>query len=166
MSIRRFYDRWPQYNRRLTEVIGAMTDDQLAIRPAPERWPIWATVGHTAAMRTYWLCAVVGEPGAETTPWPDPNGDGWEDDLDHPRSAAELVRALGTTFAIIDGCLDRWTPEMLDDVIEREYGDRVQLHSRASIVQRILTHEAYHCGELSQTLGILGLPQIDLWRPD
>jgi uncharacterized damage-inducible protein DinB len=166
MSIRRFYDRWPQYNRRLTEVVGAMTDDQLAIRPAPERWPIWATVGHTAAARTYWLCAVIGEPGAETTPWADPNADGWEDDLDHPRSAAELVRALDTTFAIIEGCLDRWTPETLDEVIERQYGGRVQRHSRASILQRLLTHEAYHCGELSQTLGIRDLPQIDLWRPD
>jgi uncharacterized damage-inducible protein DinB len=166
MSIRRFYDRWPQYNRRLTEVVGAMTDDQLAIRPAPERWPIWATVGHTAAARTYWLCAVIGEPGAETTPWADPNADGWEDDLDHPRSAAELVRALDTTFAIIEGCLDRWTPETLDEVIERQYGGRVQVHSRASILQRLLTHEAYHCGELSQTLGIRDLPQIDLWRPD
>jgi uncharacterized damage-inducible protein DinB len=166
MSIRRFYDRWPQYNRRLTEVVGAMTDDQLAIRPAPERWPIWATVGHTAAARTYWLCAVVGEPGAETTPWADPNADGWEDDLDHPRSAGELVRALDTTFAIIEGCLDRWTPETLDEVIERQYGGRVQVHSRASILQRLLTHEAYHCGELSQTLGIRDLPQIDLWRPD
>ena len=41
-----------------------------------------------------------------------------------------------------------------------------QVHSRASILQRLLTHEAYHCGELSQTLGIHGLPQIDLWRPD
>jgi uncharacterized damage-inducible protein DinB len=166
MSIRRFYDRWPQYNRRLTEVVGAMTDDQLAIRPAPERWPIWATVGHTAAARTYWLCAVIGEPGAETTPWADPNADGWEDDLDHPRSAAELVRALDTTFAIIEGCLDRWTPETLDEVIERQYVGRVQRHSRASILQRLLTHEAYHCGELSQTLGIRDLPQIDLWRPD
>ena len=31
---------------------------------------------------------------------------------------------------------------------------------------RMLTHDAYHAGELSQTLGIHGLPQIDLWRPD
>ena len=30
----------------------------------------------------------------------------------------------------------------------------------------IFSHEAYHCGELSQTLGIAGLPQIDLWRPN
>jgi hypothetical protein len=145
MSIRAFYDRWPQYDRRLTEVVGAMTDEQLAIRPSPDRWPIWATVGHTAAARVYWLCGVVGEPGAEATPWPDPmDGAGWEDDLDHPRTA----------------------PEMLGEQVERSHGDQRQVHSRASILQRLLTHGAYHCGELSQTLGIHDLPQIDLWRPD
>ncbi|MBA2381366.1 MAG: DinB family protein [Chloroflexi bacterium] len=167
MSIRPFYDRWPQYNRRLTEVIGAMTDKQLAIRPAPQHWPIWATVGHTAGGRAYWLCGVLGEPGAEATPFPDPlNAEGWEDDLDHPRSADELVAALDTTWAVADRLLDRWTPEMLNEEVERLYGDQRQVHSRASILQRLITHEAYHCGELSQTLGIAGLPQIDLWWPD
>jgi uncharacterized damage-inducible protein DinB len=167
MSIRPFYDRWPQYNRRLTDVIGAMTDEQLAIRPDPELWPIWATVGHTAAARVYWLCGIVGEPGAETTPWTDPiDGLGWEDELDHPRSAAELVIALNTTWAVIDRVLDRWTPEMLGEQVDRLVGEQRQVHSRASILQRLLTHEAYHCGELSQTLGIHDLPQIDLWRPD
>jgi hypothetical protein len=29
----------------------------------------------------------------------------------------------------------------------------------------MFSHDAYHCGELSQTLGIHDLPQIDLWRP-
>lgn len=167
MSIRLFYDRWPQYNRRLTEIVGAMTDDQLAIRPAPGGSPIWATVGHTAGGRVYWLCGVLGEPGAESTPFTDPmSGVGWEDDLDHPRTAAELVQALDTTWAIIDRCLDRWTPAMIEETVERFYGEQRQVHSRASILQRLLTHEAYHCGELSQTLGIHGLPQIDLWRQD
>ncbi|MBA2718166.1 MAG: DinB family protein [Chloroflexi bacterium] len=166
MSVRRFYDRWPQYNRRLTEVIRDMTEQQLAIRSSPDRDPIWAVVGHTAAARTYWLCGVLGEPGAETTPWPDSDGEGWEDHLDHPRTAAELVMALDTTWAVVDGVLDRWTPEQLEETVERRYAGKVIVHSRSSILQRMLTHEAYHCGELSQTLGIHGLPQIDLWRSD
>ena len=167
MPIRPFYDRWPQYNRRLTEIVGSMTDEQLAIRPAPDLWPIWATVGHTAAARVYWLCGIVGEPGAETTPFPDPlTGEGWEDDLDHPRTAGDLVTALDTTWAIVDACLDRWTPATLEETVERVFGDQRQVHSRSSILQRLITHEAYHCGELSQTLGIHKLPQIDLWRPD
>ena len=165
-TIRHAYDMWPQYNRRLREVIGAMTDEQLAIRPSPDLWPIWASVGHTAGARVFWLCDIVGEPGAETTPLTDAANIGWEDDLDHPRSADELVLALDSTFRIIEGCLDRWTPDMLFDVIQREYDGTIQVHTRSSILQRLFTHEAYHCGELSQTLGIHGLPQIDLWRPD
>ena len=55
---------------------------------------------------------------------------------------------------------------MLADQIRRDYGGQEQVHSRASILQRLFSHDAYHCGELSQTLGIHGLPQIDLWRPD
>lgn len=166
MPIRQLYDRWPQYNRRLTEVVAVMTDEQLAIRPDPERWPIWATVGHTAAMRVYWLCGVLKEPGADGTPWPDLPDDGWEDHLDQPRSAGELVWALESTWAVVDGVLDRWTPEMLGEEVERPSGDTRQVHTRSSILQRMLTHDAYHCGELSQTLGIAGLPQIDLWRAD
>jgi uncharacterized damage-inducible protein DinB len=164
MSVRQFFDQWPQYNARLTEVIAAMTDEQLAIRPAPDRWPIWATVGHTAGTRVYWLCYEAGEPGAEKTPWPGLNLDGWEDDLDHPRNAAELVNALDTTWAIIDHCLDAWTPETLATTFERRYAGVGQVHARGAILQRMFSHEAYHCGELSQTLGIAALPQIDLWR--
>jgi hypothetical protein len=84
---------------------------QLAIRPSADRWPIWATVGHTAGARVYWLCDVIGEPGAETTPFPDAATTGWEDDLDHPRSADELVEALDSTWRLIESCLDRWTPD-------------------------------------------------------
>jgi len=164
MSIRLFYDHWPQYNRRLTDVVGAMSDEHLAIRAAPDRWPIWAIVGHTAGARTYWLCGVLGEPGADTTPFADPlSGVGWEDDLEHPRGAAELVVALDTTWLLIDRVLDGWTPEMLEETFERSSGEQRQVHSRASVLQRLLTHEAYHAGELSQTLGIHALPQIDLW---
>ena len=165
-TIRFAYDMWPQYNRRLREIVGAMTDEQLATRPAPDVWPIWATVGHDAGTRVYWLCDVVGEPGAETTPFGAGAQEGWEDDLDHPRGADELADALDSTWRLVERCLDSWTPEMLADEIRRDYNGQIQLHTRGSIIQRLFSHDAYHCGELSQTLGIHGLPQIDLWRPD
>jgi len=165
VSIRLFYGMWPQYDRRLREVIGAMTSGDLAIRPSPEGWPIWATVGHTAGVRVFWLCTFLGEAGAEKTPFAD-DAAGWEDDLDHPRNAAELVTALESTWAIIDHCLDAWTPAMLEERVERTLGEHTMVHTRASLLQRLFSHEAYHAGELSQTLGIAGLPQIDLWRSD
>ena len=130
MTVRLFYDRWPQYERRLVDSIRDLTPEQLALRAAPEHWPVWAIASHVAGTRVYWLCHVLHEPGAEATPFADPSGDGWEDDLDHPRSAAEVVGALETTFAIIDSLLDRWTPEMLSDTVERSFGAVRQVHSR------------------------------------
>ena len=165
MTIRAFYDRWPQYNSRLIETISSLTDEQLALRPSPENWPIWALVGHTAGTRVYWLCHIAGEPGAETTPFTDPSGEqGWEDDLTHPRSSAELVGALETTFAIIEDVLDRWTPEDLATTVERSYLDVHQVHSRVSIIQRMLTHDAYHAAEISVALGAHDIEPVYIWR--
>jgi uncharacterized damage-inducible protein DinB len=166
VTIRAFYDRWPQYNRRLIEVIAPLTDEQLAIRPSPEHWPVWAIVGHLAETRVYWLCHVAGEPGADTTPFSGPSREGWEDDPSHPRSTAELVGALESTFAIIDGVLDRWTPDVLGEEVERFYAGERQVHSRSSILQRLLTHEGYHDGELALALGSHGLTPPYIWRAD
>ena len=112
-SVARFYEPWAVYNQRIVEVVGAMTPDELAIRPAPDGLPVWATVAHTAGARVYWLCGVFGEPGAETTPFPQVvTGVGWEDDLKRPRTAEELTEALESTWRVIAGCLERWTPEI------------------------------------------------------
>src|SRR4051794_12748380 len=135
MSIRPFYDRWPSYNAQLRERVAAMTEAELGLQPDPERWPIWATVAHTVGARAYWLCGILGEPGAESTPFPDAlSGEGWEDDLEHRRSAEELVWAIDSTWAIVEGVLDRWTPTMLADGIERRVAAGTQIHSRGSIV--------------------------------
>ena len=165
MSIRLFYDRWPQYNRRLVETLRGLDAEQLALRAQPEHWPVWAIAGHLAGSRVYWLCHVLGVPGAEATPFAGPYGDGWEDDLEHPRTAEELVDALESTFAVIDGVLDRWTPEDLGVEFERWYADQRQVHSRTSVLQRLLTHEAYHDGEIALALGAHHLDPVYIWRP-
>jgi uncharacterized damage-inducible protein DinB len=163
----RFYEGWQTYNERIVEVVQHLSAEQLAVQPAPERWPIWATLGHIAGARVYWLCGVFGEPGAETTPFLDPlSGIGWEDDLDTPRTAAELTGALNTTWQIISDCLGRWTPADLFEQFEPLADKKTQVHTRQAVLMRLISHDAYHCGELSQTLGIRGMEQIDLWRPD
>jgi len=141
-----------------------LSADQLAISAGPDNSPIWALAAHTAGTRTYWLCGVLGEPGADTTPFPDPlNELGWEDFPDHPRSADELVWALESTGALIERCLDAWTEDMLEVPFERTYRDVSSVHTRRSILLRMLSHDAFHSGEISQLLGAHGLPAIDLW---
>jgi hypothetical protein len=155
---------WPQYNRRLRDVVAAMTDEQLAIRPSPERWPIWATVGHTACQRVFWLCDFAGELGAETTRFTNAVYDcPGDDDLEHVLSVDQLVEALDATFRIVEGCLDRWTLDVLDEVLRRPEWDDSWVHTRGSVLQRVFAHDVWHCADLSGTLGNAGLPQIDLW---
>jgi hypothetical protein len=48
---------------------------------------------------------------------------------------------------------------------ERIYRDRHQVHTRTSVLQRLLTHEAYHVGEISQTLGVHGIEPVYIWAP-
>jgi uncharacterized damage-inducible protein DinB len=164
VSIRAAFDVWPDYNRRLAELVGGLSDEQLRLRPSPERWPLWATVGHLACQRVFWLCVFAGEPGAEATPFPDSGhvcpGD---EDLEHFLDGSALVGALDSTFGIVERCLDDWTFEMLSEEIRRpEFGPDWR-HTRGWVLQRVFSHDVYHCAELNEALGAAGLPQVDLW---
>lgn len=164
-TIRPAYAMWPEYARRLRDVVAAMTEEQLAIEPAPDRWPIWATVGHTACQRVFWLCDFAGEPGAETTPFPDAGHDcPGDDDLEHVLTADALAEALDATFRIVERVLDRWTLDMLDEEIRRPDFGPDWVHTRGSVLQRVFSHDIWHCAELNETFRAAGLPQIDLWE--
>ena len=93
-----------------------------------------------------------------------PNGEGWEDDESHPRSGEELAWALDTTFGVVREALERWTPDDLGVATERTFGGITVSHTRASVLNRLFTHDAFHAGEISQLLGLHHLPEIDLWR--
>jgi uncharacterized damage-inducible protein DinB len=160
-----FYGMWRQYNARLVDKIRSLSDEQLKLRARTNYWPIWAIAAHTAGTRVYWLCGVFRESGAETTPFTDPlSGYGWEDDENTPRGSEEVVTALESSWKIVERCLERWTPSMLGDEFTREIGGKTQIHTRQSVLMRMITHEAYHNGEISLILGMHDLPEIDVWR--
>ena len=164
MTIRAAYSKWPDYNRRVRDVVAGLTEGQLALQPSPERWPLWATVGHAACQRVFWLCDFAGEPGAETTPFKNAGFDcPGDDDLEHALGADALAAALDSTFRIVEGCLDRWTLEMLDEVLQRPEWDDSWVHTRGSVLQRVFSHDVYHTAELNEALGRAGLAQVDLW---
>ena len=162
--IRPAYSSWPAYNARLRDVVAGLTPEQLALRPTPERWPIWATIGHAACQRVFWLCDFAGEPGAETTRFTNAGSDcPGDDDLEHILGAADLVEALNSTFRIVQACLDRWTLDSLDEVISRPEWDESWVHTRGAVIQRVFSHDVWHTAELNETLGRAGLPLVDLW---
>jgi len=164
LTIRPAFSRWPDYNRRFRDVVAGLTEEQLALRPSPERWPLWATVGHTACQRVFWLCDFAGEPGRETTRFTNAAYDcPGDDDLEHVLSADQLVEALDATFAIVDAVLDRWTVAGLAEELRRPEWDDSWVHTRGAVIQRLFSHDVYHVADVNGTLGAAGLPQIDLW---
>lgn len=164
LPIRPAYSSWPSYNRALTEVVGAMTTEQLAIRPSAERWPLWATVGHLACQRVFWLADFAGVPGKEETPFTNAAYDcPGDDDLETVLGPSDLVHALESTFRIVETCLDTWTYASLPEVISRPDFGPDWVKTRAEVVQRVYSHDVWHCGQLAQTLGIAGLTKVDIW---
>ena len=163
-TIRPAYSKWPDYNGRLRDVVAGLTEEQLALRPGPERWPLWASIGHLACQRVFWLCDAAGEPGAETTRFTNAGSNcPGDDDLEHVLDSVALVEALDSTFRIVESTLDQWTLDMLNEEIRHPEWEASWVYTRGSIIQRVFSHDVYHCAELNETLGSRGLPQVDLW---
>lgn len=165
-GVSRFYAGWHLANRALIDAMAPLTAEQLALPVGT--WKVWQLAAHIAGARVYWLCHVFGEPGVETTPFPDPNV-GWEDDVSRPRDAGELVGALTSSWRIVEHALETWTPATLEQEARRTVSSGVQIHTRQSVLMRLITHDAYHCGEIAQALGPAGLGgkspngPIDMW---
>lgn len=57
----------------------------------------------------------------------------------------------------------------MSETARRVRSGQVQLHTRQSVLWRLITHEAFHAGEISLALGAHGLGSksangaIDLW---
>jgi hypothetical protein len=162
--IRPAYSKWPFYQRQLRDLVATLTADQLALRSSDAGWPLWATIGHLACQRVFWLCDFAGEPGAAATRFTNAGFDcPGDDDLEHVLSADDLVEALESTFRIVGGILDRWTVASLDETLRRPDWDESWVHTRGAVVQRVFSHDVYHCADVNGTLGAAGLRQIDLW---
>jgi hypothetical protein len=148
----------------MTEAVAGLSDDDLATPVAPDRWPLWAVIGHLACQRVFWLCDFVGEPGADATPfanaaWSCPG----DEDLDNVLNAEQLVRALTSTFAIVDRVLDTWSLESLGQEIDRSDLEPGWVHTRGFVIERVHSHDLWHAAEANEILTRLGRAQIDPW---
>lgn len=164
MGVTAVYDGWQRIQTRLVDRLPALTADDLRLRGAPDAWPVWALISHLAFVRVYWLCTIFGEPGAEATPWAEPDAPGWEDLPDRPRDARELLFAVESTWRVVESCLERWTVDSLDVEVTREVDGAVRRMSRQAVLTRLLIHDAFHTGEVSLLLGMHARPSLDPWE--
>ena len=167
-----FFDGWATYQTTLLAAMRTLSPEELASKTAPHQWAVWQLAGHVAGSRAYWLHDVLGEGDQAvrdlfrmtTTTVPDlPLDDaGWEDDERRPRTSEELVDGLERTWAMVQGCLGRWSDDDLQEVFVRRRPTGDRSFTRAWVIWHLLEHDLHHGGEISQILGSNGLPALDL----
>ena len=159
--VREFYRGWELYQGRLIGAIAPLDQDQLNLAAAPHLWSVRMLACHIVAARSWWLHTWMGEGSPEfgkMTQWD-------EDEALATRPASEIVRGLEESWAVMKAGLDRWTPDdMLQEFIRpvpNEAGERPR-RNREFIVWHLIEHDLHHGGEISFSLGMHGVPGLDL----
>jgi len=152
----RFYQGWDRYQDLLVEVVGNLSDEQLALQAAPSLRPVWTLAAHIISARAGWFHQMMGE-APDRSDFDEMHD--WDLDDQPQRTAAELVDGLRESWEMIAECLARWTPDDLDQQFTTRRGNTF---SRQWILWHVIEHDLHHGGELFFTLGMHGLPTPEL----
>ena len=151
------YRGWEDYQKLLIDALAPLTPEQLALHASPGQRPIWLLTAHIVGTRIGWFNRL-GEVGDDLLPL-----DLWDADDAQPRTAAELIDGLERTWAMIAGCLARWTVADLDKDVHLSAPETdPSTRTRQWIIWHVIEHDLHHGGELSLTLGNHGLTAPDL----
>jgi uncharacterized damage-inducible protein DinB len=148
-----FYTGWENYHRLLVGAVAPLTGAQGQRAIASDLRSIGMLATHLVRTRASWLSLVLGEGGSDVAAIV-----AWDDNADEAPPVAELVRGLEVTFAAWKECLQRWTPDDLHAV----YHDGPDEVTRGWVIWHVMEHDLHHGGELSYSLGALGLAGLDL----
>src|SRR5690349_19862723 len=152
-----FYDGWENYQNLLIAAIEPLTDEQLALRAAPNSRSIGENMLHIIAVRVRWFRGLMGAGGEEIAPIAS-----WDRKESPARSASELVSGLKQTMQMIQDCLAHWTPADLAYEFKGthpHYGEYSL--SRQWVIWHVIEHDLHHGGEVSFMLGMHGLTAPD-----
>lgn len=158
------YQGWGGYQRELVNVIAPLTPEQLALPVAPHHWSIGRAIQHIVTDRAFWFHVWTGAGDADMAAFTN-----WDGEGQPARSPQELVAALESTWAMIEGALARWTVADLGHVFEppatlseqeRAIFGPITLQE---LIWHVHSHDYHHGGELAAGMGEHGLPTISGW---
>lgn len=148
---------WQGYQDHLVAVVRPLTAEQLALGAAPHLRSIGVLAAHIVATRAGWMHNILGEGPAEFEAIHE-----WDEDGALPRSSEELVQALEATWQTISEGLARWTNEDYDEALTIHRKGHTRTYTRGWVIWHLLEHDLHHGGELSFSLGMHGIPAIEL----
>lgn len=151
------YENWRGYQEKLRDAVAPLTDEQLALQPAPHMWPLGQIVQHIISVRAGWFSATLQDEDEMMDAYML-----WGQQESPARSGVELARGLDETWAFIEARLRRWTPDDCAAIFPDEWDGHVTEVSRSWVIYHVLEHDLHHGGEVSLILGMNGLHGLDL----
>jgi uncharacterized damage-inducible protein DinB len=146
---------WREYLGHLHTAIAPLTPDQLDLQVAPHLRSLRRLAVHIISGRAWWLHWVMGEGPDELGPMAD-----WDDEGQPAWTAPQILDGLAKTQSVLEDGMARWTRDDLEQSFRHPRRD--QKYTRRWMIWHIIEHDLHHGGELSFSLGILGLEGLDL----
>ena len=169
LSLATVFDGWEGHQVAVVNAVKALTPAQLAWRPAANQRSVGEVARHIAFGRLTWFFRMHPLGGDELMAriayWhTDPDGGRHvvEDAYPISEDAAELVRWLDLSWAMIASSLSEWRVPDLAVTYRHTYQGQAYAVSRQWTIYRILAHDLHHGGQLAFLLGLQGVEVPEL----
>jgi len=152
------YEGWEGFNRSIVNAVAELTSEQLAFRATPDMRSAEEVAWHIADGRVDWFIRL-DAPGSSELAATIKARDG-KPPVDYTN--ADLVAWLNRTYEMVEATLAQWTVDDLDVTFEQPYQGKVYAVSRQWVIWRIMAHDIYHGGQLSEILAMQGVVPLEL----
>lgn len=151
------YEGWHVYQGALTEALRPLAADQLTLHAAPDLRSVGENARHIIGARARWFHNLLGEGGDDFAAL-----GRWDYRGAPERTAEEVVEGLETTWRGMQAAIARWTPEEWQVTYPGEDDTEPETITRHWVIWHLIEHDVHHGGEISMTLGMHGLPGLEL----
>ena len=151
------FEGWRTYQSLLITAIAPLSAEQLALSTAPGLRTIDDIVRHMIGARGRWFNSLMDEGGqamADLGTWDHPGSP--------PRTAADLVQGLETTWQVMHDAIARWSPDEWATTYPGEPPEEPEIITRPWVIWHLIEHDLHHGREVSLTLGNHGLAAPNL----
>lgn len=148
---------WQAYQSKLSEALAPLSNEQLALRAAPNLRSIDELARHIIAVRAGWYHYVLHEGDdafGAISHWGEPGSPA--------RSASELVNGLAVTWQVMQEALSRFSPADLQEEFEDEDQGQKYTVTRGWVIWHVIEHDLHHGGEIGYSMGMHGLQAPDI----
>ncbi len=143
---------WQTYHSKLSTALAPLSNEQLALRAAPNLRSIDELARHIISVRAGWFSYVLGEGDEAFRAFAH-----WDEPGNPVRSASDLVNALASTWEGMQAALARYTPTDLEVLFKDEDNGEIIWVKRGWVIWHVIEHDLHHGGEIGYSLGMHGI---------